>query len=82
MESRWRQWVADYQMALGNWRLCSGLVGSPGTLVVAYDEPTTVFGLWTVPVVPEQLPSHVVDLAIPADHPHYPYGLEVLPDVL
>lgn len=72
--------VADLGWADGPYEMAARILGAPFGLWVAkhsvYDGMYTVFG----PHAPGQVAPILGTVAIPATHPHFPYGLVVSPD--
>lgn len=79
-ESDWRFAVPAFYMVGSRWRLASRILGGTPVAVVAYEVGATVYGLWRIFPASLLLPIHLADVTIPPAHPHFPYGLDVLPD--
>lgn len=80
MESNWRWNVWVYGMQISDWLLCARITSSGSLVVVNPDSAfPTKYRLFNI-ATPSGVPALVTRGDIPAAHPHFPYGVPVLPD--
>lgn len=81
MESDWRWNVWLTGLAYAGVRLCAryNLPGGSNYYVLAFDFTDSFYGVGYSPT-PYGYISGWTTFPIPADHPHFPYGQDVLPD--
>lgn len=80
MESEWRYNVALAGMADGDWDLAARVLGAPFLAIANPDaaQPGS-YRLYTGDLS-SGLPTFAAYVPIPAEHPHFPYGVAVEPD--
>lgn len=80
MESEWRLNVIDLGWSRGPYGLIARVSGAPFGLWIGshldYDGQYTVFNL----PLSTGIITPIGTVAIPSAHPHFPYGVSVLPD--
>jgi len=80
LESNWRYRVAERGMAKTGVRLAAWLLDSTSLITCFEDYAVTGYYQSWFYLDPDQDPLYVSNVPVPAEHPHFPFGLVVEPD--